>query len=365
MTENLPLLSVRNLLFSRGTGFTLKVSEFSLGRGQVTALIGPNGSGKSTFLQVLAALLEPERMNLAFEGREVGDRRERDHYRRRIAMVFQEPLLFRTTVFGNVAAGLKFRGMRGTALKDRVREYLELFGIAGLENRQALTLSGGEAQRASLARAFALRPEIIFLDEPFASLDAPVREGLIGDLERIFRRSGTAAVMATHDRNEALALADTLAVFREGRIVQSGDVTGVMNHPRDEFTAGFVGVETILEGTVSRINRSGFFTSVEDKTLEAAGRAQVGERVLLCIRPENVVLSLGRSGGVASVRNRFRGRVERISPAGPVLKVVLDCGFPLVSFVTGHAREELGLKPGSMVYASFKASAIHVIRRKN
>ncbi len=137
-------------------------------------------------------------------------------------MVFQEPLLFDTTVFDNVATGLKIRKEKRSAIQERVEEQLERFGIAHLSHRSARTLSGGEAQRTSLARAFAVQPEILFLDEPFASLDPPSQESLIEDLEGILRQTQTTTIFATHDRLEALRLSDRIAVMNGGKILQVG-----------------------------------------------------------------------------------------------------------------------------------------------
>ena len=148
-------------------------------------------------------------------------------------MVFQEPLLFDTTVFENVASGLKIRGMRGPEIQEIVRENLERFGIAHLPDRSARKISGGEAQRVALARAFATRPETLLLDEPFASLDPPTRECLLDDLESILRQTKTTTLMATHDRMEALRLSDRIAVMNQGRILQVGPPAEVMNHPID------------------------------------------------------------------------------------------------------------------------------------
>jgi tungstate transport system ATP-binding protein len=176
------LLGAEDLLVRRGGVTVLDISDLCVLKGEVLALIGPNGAGKSTLLLTLAGLLKPSRGRFRF-----GEGRITDpfSYRRRVAMVFQEPLLFDTTVFNNVASGLKIRGMESAEIKRTVPGYLERFGIGHLNRRSARKLSGGEAQRTSLARAFVTKPEIIFLDEPFSSLDPPTREALIGDLEKI------------------------------------------------------------------------------------------------------------------------------------------------------------------------------------
>jgi tungstate transport system ATP-binding protein len=245
------------------------------------------------------------------------------------------------------------------------REQLDRFGIGHLSHRSARKISGGEAQRTSLARAFALQPEVLLLDEPFASLDPPTRESLIEDLESILRQTRTTTLFATHDRQEALRLSDRIAVMNNGKILQIGSPDDVMNHPADEFVASFVGVETILAGNVIKKDVGTFVASVSaGREIEAVGEAQLGEEVMLCIRPENVVLSPSSSRELTSARNVFGGRVEKVISLGLYQKVQLDCGFPLVAYVTSRSVENLALREEKEVMASFKATAIHVIRRK-
>lgn len=172
MTGNSAILETRDLVVKRGGTTILSVDTLALSPVEVLSVIGPNGAGKTTLLQVLAGLVRPLRGEILFQGASV--RGESNlAYRRRISMVFQEPLLFDTTVFGNVASGLKIRGMLRQVIAERTTRQLNRFGISHSADRSAWTLSGGEAQRTSLARAFAVNPEILFLDEPFASLDPP------------------------------------------------------------------------------------------------------------------------------------------------------------------------------------------------
>jgi len=363
MIESTPILEARDLELIRGGVKILNVSSLSIRRGETLSLIGPNGAGKTTLLQTLGHLLKPFQGEILFMGRRVDTGQSVFEYRRRLAMVFQEPLLFGTTVFGNVAFGLKIRGIRRPEIQEIVMEHLDRFGIRHLKDRSARTLSGGEAQRTSLARAFAIGPEILLLDEPFASLDPPSREALIEDLQRILDQTGTTALLATHDRLEALRLSDRIAVMNRGRILQVGTPEEVMNHPADEFVASFVGVETILSGKVSRRSGGTFIASVYGREIEAVGDPPLGEVVALCIRPENVTLTTNPLRESTSARNVFSGRIIRITSLGLFQKVELDCGFPLVAYVTHHAIEELSLKEGKEVRASFKATAIHVVRR--
>jgi len=256
LTNRPIILETRDLSVQRG-GFSVEVPELQVGAGEILALIGPNGSGKTTLMMTLAGLVNPNRGDVRFEGRLVGSNRSQFEYRRKIAMVFQEPLLLSSTVFDNVATGLKVRGMKGREIEGRVLENLDRFRIAHLRRRSARTLSGGEAQRTSLARAFAIQPQILFLDEPFASLDPPSRESLIEDLERTLRQTRTTTIFATHDRLEALQLSDRIAVMRGGRILQIGPPYEVIHHPVDDFVASFVSVKKIMERLTANLREDG------------------------------------------------------------------------------------------------------------
>ncbi len=362
--ETMPevLLKAENLLVRRGGVTVLDIPALDVLSGQVLALIGPNGAGKSTLLLTLAGLLKPARGSLLFRGEKIGN--GGFDYRRRIAMVFQEPLLFDATVFDNVAAGLKIRGIGRAEIGRTVPEYLERFGVGHLAKRSARKLSGGEAQRTSLARAFVTKPEIVFLDEPFSSLDPPTRDALIGDLERILHETHTTAMASTHDQTESLRLGDRIAVVNEGRIAQIGPVAEVMNRPVDEFVASFVGVETVLPGRVLGTSDGVFVAAVEGGEIQAVGHVRTGEGVLCCIRPEHVTLSTNTSFSETSARNVFSGTIRKITPLGLFHRVHLNCGFDLVAYVTRQSLETLSLEEGKSVIASFKATAVHVIPRQ-
>ncbi len=358
---SVPVLEAKGLTVRRGHVQVLEVPSLSLEPGSVTALIGPNGSGKSTLLQTLACLVMPSAGELLFHGSPLTARRERHAYRQQVTLVFQESLLFDTTVHANLSAGLKLHAVPRDERERRIEEAASRFGITHLLGRSARKLSGGEAQRTSLARAFALRPEILFLDEPFSALDPPTREALIDDLSGVLRETRTTAVLATHDQVEAMRLADGLAVMHQGRIAQTGGVAEVINHPADEFVAAFVGMETVLDGTVTASSQGVLTATVLDRKVEASGCEAPGTRVRLGVRPENVTLSLGEEARTSAL-NHFPGTVTRIVPKGPYYKVELDCGFFLAAYVTARSLEELRLREGSEVVAGFKATAVHVLR---
>ena len=357
-----PVLEVLGVRVARGGRTVLDVPALAVPPGEVLALIGPNGAGKSTLLRVLGLLESPLAGEVRFQGTAVVPRAALA-LRRQMASVFQEALLADTSVGRNVALGLRFRGERGPGAASRVGEWLERFGIAHLAERRARTLSGGEAQRAALARALVMEPEVLLLDEPFSSLDPPTREGLIDDLGRILREERTTAVLVTHDRGEAMALGDRVGVLMDGRLLQVDGAAQVFRAPATEEIARFVGVETILD---CRVVEGAWDLSVLDaggQRIEVAQAGVPGERVRLCLRAEDVTLFPGAPKSAASSAfNRLAGRVLRIVPTGAYMRVTVDCGFPLVALMTRRSIEEMELRDGAPVTAHFKSTAPHLMR---
>ncbi|MBI2553384.1 MAG: ABC transporter ATP-binding protein [Candidatus Rokubacteria bacterium] len=281
-----------------------------------------------------------------------------------MATVFQDPLLVDDTVFENVALGLRFRRMADSEIASRVREWLDRFGIGALADRQARTLSGGEAQRTALARALVLKPEVLLLDEPFSALDQPTREALITELGGILREDRITTVFVTHDRWEALALGDRVAVMMGGEILQVDKASRLFRAPVSEEVARFVGVETILDCRVLSTQAGLAVLDAGGQKIEVATEAPAGARVRFCLRPEDVTLLSPTAPHVSSSsRNHLSGTVGRLVSVGPYVRAVIDCGFPLVALVTHRSVEDLGLREGSPVIAAFKATAPHVIRQ--
>ena len=355
------MLTADGLKVDLGGVTVLDLPSFRLHEKEVLTIVGPNGSGKSTLLLTLACLLKPVQGRIFYRGNPLNSQEAAFRFRRKTSMVFQEPLLFDTTVYRNVAAGLKIRNLSGTDTKNRVMKYLQYFNIEHLFDRSARKLSGGESQRVSLARAFAIEPEILLLDEPFSSLDPPTRHALIHDLDRIVRETGTTTVMVTHVESEALRMSDRIMVMNEGRIVQAGSPSVVRNNPMNEFVAKFVGMENILKGSVLERQAELLRISIPGKELYATGKAQPGEDVSCCIRPENISVIVPESEDARCGRNVFNGRIMQIYSMGPFLKLILDCGFPLVSLVTQELFISMDLAEGKEVYISFKPAAVHLM----
>lgn len=356
------ILSVQDLLVKRSDQTVLQVGSLDIIQGEVLAVIGPNGAGKSTLLLVLARLLLPHSGQVYFRGSPIEYENELT-YRRRIALVLQEPLLMHQSVFDNVAAGLKFRGLPRTVIKSRTNDWLERLEISHLHNRQAHRLSGGEAQRASLARAFALQPELLLLDEPFSALDAPTRSHLLQDLHTLLSQTSITTIFITHDLDEALLLGDRVAVLLGGVLRQVGRPQDVFTAPSDGDVAAFVGVETVIAGKVAFSQNGQVIVEANDLSLEAVGDIPTGRQVLFCLRPEDITLSISDGLGVTSARNHLSGRIVQINPSGPLVRVVVDCGLPVVALITRGSANEMKLVEGQAVTATFKATAVHLIPR--
>lgn len=340
----------------------LDVPEFNINSGEVMTIIGPNGSGKTTLLLILALLSTPTTGTINYSGVSVNTRQKVLELRRRVATVFQEPLLLAVPVRENVMLGLRLRKIDKTEAIKRTQKWLERFGVADLENRSPRTLSGGEAKRVSLARAFALQPDVLFLDEPFTALDSPTRQALLEDFEKVVRETKVTTVIVTHDRNEALILADRVAVLIDGKLRQIGTPDEVFSYPADEEVAGFVEVGNIIKGEVIQQEQNLAVIGVMGKQIEAVSSLPVGTKVTACLKFEDITLSIPTASGVStSARNRLRGVITKIFPIAGQVRVTLDGGLVLTSLVTKRSYEEMDLAVEKEVTATFKASSIHLI----
>jgi sulfate transport system ATP-binding protein len=251
--------------------------------GELLALLGPSGSGKTTLLRVIAGLDAPDAGQVAFDGEEVTQKPATD---RRVGFVFQHYALFRhMTVAENVAFGLDVRSRKArpsrSEIAARVERLLDLVELGGMGRRRPAELSGGQRQRVALARALAVEPKILLLDEPFGALDATVRKSLRRELRRIHEATGVTTLFVTHDQDEALELADRVAVMNGGRIEQLGTPAEVLERPATPFVAGFVGDVARLEGEVhDGVFRAGAVAAPAEGAADGPATAIVRTRVL-------------------------------------------------------------------------------------
>ena len=292
--EEIPALRLRGVEVRHGEQVALAVPELAVAAGEALTVAGPNGAGKSTLLQVAALLRRPDSGEVWIAGERV-TRRRALALRRRIAMVFQDPLLFDRDVLANATSGLRFRGVGRREAERTAAAWLDRFGVAHLAARAARDLSGGEAQRVSLARAFAVAPELLLLDEPFAALDAPTRAALVPELAARLRDTRTAAVIVTHDLSEAVTLGDRLAVVLAGRIAQFGPPDAVLDRPASGAVATFLGVENVLPARV--------VATAPDRAVVAL--APTGPRLAVALPPGQTVAP-GATGRVVVRASQVR-----------------------------------------------------------
>ncbi|NTU71949.1 MAG: ABC transporter ATP-binding protein [Coriobacteriia bacterium] len=339
----------------------LEVDSISLAAGETFALLGSSGAGKSTLLRVLGMLERPTAGRVLYEGEPANGSRLRT--RRTVAAVFQKPYLLRGTVADNVGYGLRLRRVPAAERVRQAAEALERVGLAGWQDRSALTLSGGEAQRVALARALVLRPRLLLLDEPLSYLDPLLKRQLSLEFARILADEAVTALYVTHDQDEAAVVADRIGVMREGRIVAEGDPESVLTLPNDPWVASFLGTVTSVDGVVESAVEGTLRIRCGHAAIYALGTMAVGASVRLGVRPEDVLLfepDVPFAGTPA--RNRIEGVVTEVSASGVTVRVVVDLGGARISSsVSRSSAASLKLAPGAGVTAMFKSTAVRVV----
>jgi spermidine/putrescine transport system ATP-binding protein len=317
--------------------------------GSFFALLGPSGCGKTTTLRMIGGFEEPTAGRILLGDRDVVGL---PPYRRDVNTVFQSYALFpHLTIFENVAFGLRRRGVEGEQVKGRVREILKLVELQGLERRKPRQLSGGQQQRVALARALVNNPRVLLLDEPLGALDLKLRKQMQLFLKRLQHELGTTFVHVTHDQEEAMTMADSIAVMNRGRIEQLGAPTELYERPRTAFVAGFLGVSNLLLG---RVTGDGL-VRLEDGT---ELRLETGDRsgaVAVGVRPEKI--SIGEGGS-----NRLPGTVREAAYVGVATQLVVDTPAGDVAVFHQNAGTAASVPPiGSHVTLSWTPETTFVV----
>lgn len=332
-----PIIVVENLAHRYASGFHLRVGRLALSPGRTYAVYGANGSGKTTLLNMLALLTLPQEGRILFEGRPVhgADPARGRQYRRRVTLLMQHVYLFRSTVFENVASGLRFRGMAKDAIEERVTGMLGKVGLGEFAHRPAHSLSGGEAQRAGLARALVTEPDVLLLDEPTASVDAAHGRQIEEILRETCRQRRMTVVLSTHQYEQARRVADEVLIMRDGRMLEAG--------PENVFSGR---VEDSAHGPVVRLD--GGVTLRTDAA--ARGTAHIA------IAPEEVRLS--RQPVSTDAANTLEGVVSAAAVDGDRIRLSVDAGLRLTVHVSRDSFAGMGLTVGDTVYAAIEASAV-------
>jgi molybdate transport system ATP-binding protein len=323
--------------------------------GEVVALLGPNGAGKTTLLRAIAGLVPFSSGHVRLDGKVLEDPANRQYVpteRRPIGFVFQDYLLFpHLTVLENVAFGLRSRGMARQAAVEKANQWLDRVGLKGYAGSKPAELSGGQRQRVALARALAPDPRLLLLDEPLAALDVTTRAEVRRDLKRHLDSFEGIRLVVTHDRLEAVSLADRLIVMEHGHLVQTGTAAQVTEHPRSQYVADLVGVN-LLRGEADH----GSVKLTNGQVVAAAG-AELGE-VFAVVHPR--AIAIHRTHPEGSPRNVWSGRASNIELFGNRVRVRIDGEVSLVAEVTPAALKELNLVEGGEVWLSFKATDVAV-----
>ena len=342
--------------------FSLDVT-FGAETGETVALLGPNGAGKSTLVEALAGLVpidagEVRTAGVAWEEPDARVRLPSQH--RSVGVMFQGLRLFPAlSVLDNVAFGLRAQGVSRRPARSRAQELLDRFDVGGLASRMPSTLSGGQAQRIALARALAVEPDLLLLDEPMSALDIENRAEARRTLRSALDDFMGAKIVVTHEPLEAMALADRLIIIEEGRIVQTGTAAEIRNRPRSQYTASLVGLNFITGVIVSRDGHTLIDTGNGELAI-AGHNLEPGTAVRATIHPRAITLATPSERPSTSARNVIDAEVAGIELIGDRVRVILDGRPPLTAEVTVEALDELDLRQAQRVWAIVKATQVDV-----
>lgn len=351
------IMELRGVSKRYGSVVALDSVGLKVRRGEILSVVGPNGSGKTTLLRLMALIEKPTSGEISFNGTRVNDA-SRSQIRTRVTLVFQRSAAFNTSVYKNIAYGLKLRGYSKKDIDRKVKEVLDLVELQGYEQRSARSLSGGEQQRVSLARAIVLDVELLLLDEPTANLD-PKNSSIIEDtISRVNRDFNTSVVMATPDMFLGERIANRIAVLLNGKIEDIGTISEILQSRPIESIAGFARLENVFSGT-SRILEEG--TSLIDlgDGVEVEAAIRRPGRVTMVVKPEDIIVS--KKPMRSSARNSFEGKIVGILDLGPVVKLRIDAGKRFIAKITKRSFVDMQLKVDSEVFLAFKASSVKLV----
>ena len=337
--------------------FSLRDISLNIKENEYFIILGPTGAGKTLLLEIIAGLYFPKEGKVVINGNDVTFLNP-EH--RGLGFVYQDFALFpHLNVKKNIEYGLKLRKVPEEDREKKISELIKLLKIKHLLLRDTTTLSGGEKQKVSLARALAISPKIILMDEPFSALDENTKSKLISDMKELHNKGGITFIHVTHSQEEAMLLADRIGIMMNGTIVQVGNPDDIFYKPITKEIAQFVKIENIWEGKVASRKADEMIISINDKNIVALpDHFKVGDGVRIIIRPEDIILGKGNT----SARNEFKGKVVSVVKHGFYHIVRIDCGFQVEAAVTKQSIENLNIKEGTDINIFFKATALQVIK---
>ena len=329
--------------------FELKNISFRVEPGEYFVLLGESGAGKSVLLELIAGLIAPDGGRMMLSGRDITDEKVQH---RSVGLVYQDQSIFpHLSVAQNIAYPLKCRKMASSAIQQEVGRLAEKTGVTHLLDRRPGTLSIGEAQLTTLARTLATAPDLLLLDEPLASLDAPAKVKMRSLLREI-NQSGQTVVHVTHDYEEAIALADRVAVIENRTIVQTGTPEEIFHYPQSEFVARFVGIKNFYRGQVDRSDPKAVVFETQGVRFEVSPEAREGPAVFI-VRSEEITVIPTR--GDSGVQNLFEGRIVDIEPGIDGVELAVDIGVRVVAKIPRASEEPFSFKVMDRVWIHFKA----------
>jgi molybdopterin-binding protein len=351
------MIHVENLSNNWGD-FTLKDISLNIKENEYFVILGPTGAGKTLLLEIIAGLYFPKKGKVIINGEDMTFTSPEN---RGLGFVYQDFALFpHLNVKKNIEYGLKLRKIPEDEREKKISELVKMLKINHLLHRNTETLSGGEKQKVALARALAINPKIILMDEPFSALDENTKSKLILDMKELHKTEGITFVHVTHSQEEAILLADRIGIMMKGTIVQVGNPDEIFYKPVTKEIAQFVKIENIWEGKVTRKNEGEMVVEVNGKEIVAlSDHFKVGQDVRLIIRPEDIILGKGNT----SARNNFKGKVISVIKHGFYYIIRIDCGFEVEAAVTKQSIENLNIREGGDINIFFKATALQVIKR--
>ena len=317
-------IEVRNLVKTYGDVYALKNVDLDIADGEYFVLLGPSGGGKTTLLRSIGGFIRPDSGTVQIKGKNV-DNLPPD--KRPTSMVFQGFALFpHMTVYENIGYGLKLRSVEKSIIHDRVIKMMDLVGLSGLSDRKPHELSGGQQQRVQLARALILENDVLLLDEPLSALDAQLRKDMCIELKRLQKTVGISFVHVTHNQEEAMSVADRIAIIADGEMVEQGSPKEIYSNPKKKFTAEFIGEKNILNGVVVDFNKSKILVNIEKDQIEVANNNYTiakNQEISLSIKSESIQISKVSSSKTQGAKNSIRGKVTEITFLGQFIRYLV------------------------------------------
>ena len=317
-------IKVKNLVKTYGDVYALKNVDLEIADGEYFVLLGPSGGGKTTLLRSIGGFIRPDSGTVEIKGKNV-DNLPPD--KRPTSMVFQGFALFpHMTVNENIGYGLKLRSIDKDIISEKVTKMMDLVGLSGLSDRKPHELSGGQQQRVQLARALILENDVLLLDEPLSALDAQLRKDMCIELKRLQKTVGISFVHVTHNQEEAMSVADRIAIIADGEMVEQGTPKEIYSNPKKKFTAEFIGEKNILNGVVIDISKSKILVNIEKDEIEVANNNYAiskNQKISLSIKSESIEITKGSANKSKGAKNSISGKVTEITFLGQFIRYLV------------------------------------------